>query len=58
LLGPGPAAPAVNQLELWFFPKTPSRNDFTGILVPEGLGWQPDQDRYGVSLYSAAISHR
>ena len=55
LLGPGPAAPAVNQLELWFFPKTPSRNDFTGILVPEGLGWQPDQDRYSVSLYSAAI---
>jgi len=25
LLGPGPAAPAVNQLELWFFSKNPQQ---------------------------------
>lgn len=40
LLGPGPAAPdPAVRLEQWYFPRQPTPGEFTGILVPEGLGW-------------------
>lgn len=40
LLGPGPAAPDLGlRVEQWCYPLPPSPSEFTGLLVPEGLGW-------------------
>lgn len=40
LLGPGPAEPdAARRLDGWCFPSPAPPEAFTGILVPEGLGW-------------------
>lgn len=40
LLGAGPVAPDPDlRREQWYFPRQPAPGEFSGILVPEGLGW-------------------
>jgi prepilin-type N-terminal cleavage/methylation domain-containing protein len=40
LLGPGPAAPdPARRGDQWYYPLPPAPSEFTGLLVPEGLGW-------------------
>ncbi len=51
LLGPGPASPEAGRSERWYFPHLPSGNDFTGVLVPEGLGWQAEEGKYTLPIY-------
>jgi prepilin-type N-terminal cleavage/methylation domain-containing protein len=47
LLGPGPAVPDPDRrLDEWFFPAPAPAAGFTGVLVPEGLGWQADGTGY------------
>jgi prepilin-type N-terminal cleavage/methylation domain-containing protein len=47
LLGPGPAAPdPTRRLDEWFFPAPAPAAGFTGVLVPEGLGWKADGTGY------------
>lgn len=56
LLGPGPLAPSLSTGQAWWhFPSAPSTREFTGILVPEGLGWDADAGRYGTYLYSTPM---
>lgn len=56
LLGPGPANPASAQgLGQWYFSTTPKNQDFTGILVPEGVAWDPASGAYGIRLYSSPV---
>jgi prepilin-type N-terminal cleavage/methylation domain-containing protein len=40
LLGPGPAQPdTTHRLDRWYFSTAVSSSTFSGLLVPEGLGW-------------------
>jgi prepilin-type N-terminal cleavage/methylation domain-containing protein len=40
LLGPGPASPdPARRLDGWFYGANPPTTDFSGVLIPEGLGW-------------------
>lgn len=55
LLGPGPVNPASGQPERWFFPNNPSSADFTGILVPEGLGWLAEEGKYTVPILPVPV---
>ncbi len=56
LLGPGPANPASAQgLGQWYFSTIPKNQDFTGILVPEGVAWDPASGAYGIRLYSSPV---
>jgi type II secretory pathway pseudopilin PulG len=51
LLGPGPANPEAGRSERWYFPYIPSGTDFTGVLVPEGLGWLAEDGKYTLPIY-------
>lgn len=56
LLGPGPVSPSSSQgLSQWYFPTPPRAQDFTGILVPEGLGWDPGLGAFGIKLNSSPV---
>ena len=55
LLGPGPVTPASSQPERWYFPSSPSRTDFTGILVPEGLGWLTEDGKYTLPIHATPV---
>ena len=51
LLGPGPALPDPSRrLDRWYYASSVSPQDFTGILVPEGLGWIEDGSSYAVTI--------
>ena len=53
LLGPGPDTPTSAQgIGQWYFPSAPKPQDFTGILVPEGIDWDPANGNYPLRLYS------
>jgi len=53
LVGPGPAAPdPAHRLDGWFHATPPTAADFTGMLMPEGLGWLDQQGAYITSIRS------
>jgi len=53
LLGPGPTNPTSAQgIGQWYFSSPPKSQDFTGILVPEGIAWDPGNGSYPIRLYS------
>lgn len=56
LLGPGPAAPDLGlRVEQWCYPASPSPGEFTGLLVPEGLGWIEGGSGYRCPIASRPI---
>ena len=47
LVGPGPAAPdPAGRLDRWYFPAPVAAGGFSGLLVPEGLGWNESSAGY------------
>lgn len=51
LVAAGPVAPdPVQRLDHWFWRSPVSTQDFTGILVPEGLGWVEADSEYVVTI--------
>jgi prepilin-type N-terminal cleavage/methylation domain-containing protein len=56
LLGPGPSPPdAAHREDRWYFPSAPSTADFTGVLVPEGLGWNDSTGAYAIPIRSKPV---
>ena len=56
LLGPGPAAPDVSRRDDdWCFPSPAPPDAFTGILVPEGLGWNDEGSGYIRSIAAKPV---
>jgi prepilin-type N-terminal cleavage/methylation domain-containing protein len=56
LLGPGPASPdPARRLEGWFYGASPPTSAFTGVLVPEGLGWNDKAGAYATPIRSKPI---
>jgi prepilin-type N-terminal cleavage/methylation domain-containing protein len=56
LLGPGPVSPdPARRLEGWFYGATPPTSAFTGVLVPEGLGWNDATGAYATPIRSKPI---
>ena len=56
LVGPGPAAPdPAHRLDGWFYAAPPAATVFTGVLVPEGLGWIDTQGAYTTSIRTKPI---
>ena len=56
LLGPGPAVPdAAQRIDNWCFPSPALPGAFTGILVPEGLGWNADGSGYVRSMAAKPV---
>ena len=56
LLGPGPASPdPARRLDGWFYGANPRTSDFSGILVPEGLGWNDATGVYATPIRSKPI---
>ena len=54
LLGAGPALPdPVHRIDRWYFPAAVSPAEFSGVMVPEGLGWDD-----GAGTYATAIKDR
>jgi len=54
LLGPGPALPDPSQrLDRWYYASSVTPQEFTGILVPEGLGWSESGATYIVPVAAA-----
>lgn len=53
LVAPGPAEPDPSRrLDRWYYPTAVSQQEFTGILVPEGLGWIEEGSGYTVPTAS------
>lgn len=51
LLGAGPALPdPERRLDRWYYASSVSPEEFTGILVPEGLGWIDGGSSYTVAI--------
>ena len=47
LPGPGPALPdQAHRLDRWYYSGAVAATEFSGILVPEGLGWQDASGSY------------
>lgn len=47
LPGPGPTLPdELRRLDRWYYPSVVAADAFTGILVPEGLGWRDTSGDY------------
>jgi hypothetical protein len=56
LLGPGPASPdPARRLEGWFYSASPPKTDFSGVLVPEGLGWNDATGAYATLIRTKPI---
>lgn len=56
LLGPGPAAAdPARRLTGWYFPAPVPAAAFTGVLVPEGLGWADDGSGYAAPIATRAV---
>jgi prepilin-type N-terminal cleavage/methylation domain-containing protein len=56
LVGPGPvAADPARRLTGWYFPAPVSAAAFTGVLVPEGLGWAEDGSGYAAPIASRPV---
>jgi hypothetical protein len=56
LLGPGPASPdPARRLEGWFYSGSPPTTDFSGVLVPEGLGWNDVTGAYTTLIRTKPI---
>jgi len=56
LPGPGPSPPdAGHRDDRWYFPAAPSAADFTGVLVPEGLGWSDSTGTYAIPMRSKPV---
>lgn len=56
LLGPGPETPLnENRLSMWYFGAAPGKEAFSGVLVPEGLGWDTATGKYAVELYQSPV---
>lgn len=54
LLGSGPALPdPERRVDRWYYASSVSAQEFTGMLVPEGLGWIEDGSRYTVAIATA-----
>jgi hypothetical protein len=55
-LGPGPAGPDPTvRLEHWSYPLPPGPVEFTGLLVPEALGWVEGGSAYRCPIATAPI---
>lgn len=56
LLGPGPAvADPTRRLAGWHFPAPVPAGAFTGMLVPEGLGWAADGTGYAAPIAARPV---
>lgn len=56
LVGPGPTAPdQAARLDRWYYPQAVTSTDFTGVLVPEGLGWSESGSAYVVPIRSRPV---
>jgi len=56
LLGPGPASPdPARRLDGWFYGANPPTADFSGVLIPEGLGWNDVTGAYATPIRSKPI---
>jgi len=56
LLGPGPATPdATHRADRWHYPDRVGAADFTGMLVPEGLGWDGRTGSYAIPCFSRPV---
>jgi len=56
LLGPGPASPdPARRLKGWFYGASPPTSAFSGVLVPEGLGWDDKVGAYETPIRSNPI---
>jgi Protein of unknown function (DUF1559) len=56
LIGPGPASPdPAHRLDSWFYSPSPPTTDFSGVLVPEGLGWNDTTGAYTTSIRTKPI---
>ena len=56
LIGPGPTNPdPARRLVGWFYNANPPTTDFTGVLVPEGLGWNDTTGAYTTSIRTKPI---
>ena len=56
LLGPGPASPdPARRLDGWFYGANPPTSGFSGVLVPEGLGWNDTTGVYATPIRSKPI---
>ena len=56
LLGPGPASPdPARRLDGWFYSANPPTTDFSGVLIPEGLGWNDANGAYTTSIRTKPI---
>ena len=56
LVGAGPeVADAARRLDGWYFPAPVPAAAFTGVLVPEGLGWAEDGSGYTTPIASRAV---
>jgi prepilin-type N-terminal cleavage/methylation domain-containing protein len=56
LLGPGPASPdPARRLEGWFYSASPPKTDFSGVLIPEGLGWSDVNGAYATPIRTKPI---
>jgi prepilin-type N-terminal cleavage/methylation domain-containing protein len=56
LLGPGPASPdPARRLVGWFYSASPPKTDFSGVLVPEGLGWNDATGAYTTLIRTKPI---
>jgi len=56
LIGPGPTNPdPARRLEGWFYSASPPTTDFSGVLIPEGLGWNDTTGAYTTSIRTKPI---
>jgi prepilin-type N-terminal cleavage/methylation domain-containing protein len=56
LLGPGPVVPDLGlRVEQWCYPEPPTPAEFTGLLVPEGLGWIEGGSGYRFPIASRPV---
>ena len=56
LVGPGPNPPdPAARLDRWYHPPGVAEAAFTGVLVPEGLGWSETASTYVISVRSRPV---
>ena len=56
LLGQGPASPdPAHRLDGWFYSASPPTTDFSGVLIPEGLGWNDTAGAYATAIRTKPI---